>query len=138
MEAKVTYIDGLQFVGEASSGHAIVVDGETAVGGKNSGLRPSELLLIGLGGCTGMDVISILKKKQQNVTGFELNVTGDKAQSHPQKITNMNVEYVIKGKNIDEAAVKRSIELSTTKFCAVKATLQDSVEITTSYKIVDE
>jgi len=81
-QAKVIFTRGLQFVGEASSGHAIVMDGDPGVGGNNTGLRPMELLLVGLGGCTGMDVVSILRKKKQELTGLEVTVLGQKEEIH--------------------------------------------------------
>lgn len=136
--AKVNYTNGLQFVGEASSGHAIVMDGDPAVGGRNTGLRPMELLLVGLGGCTGMDVISIMKKKQQDVTGLEINIEGQKAENYPKKFTDINIEFIIKGKNISEDALKRSIDLSMNKYCSVKASLEGSAKIGYSYKIIQE
>lgn len=136
--AKVTYVDGLQFVGEASSGHAIVMDSDSEVGGNDTGLRPMELLLIGLGGCSGMDVISILKKKKQDVTGLKINVKGQKAENHPKKFTNINIEFIVSGRNISEDAVKRSVELSMNKYCSVKATLEGVAKISFSYKIVLE
>ncbi|MGQ9569652.1 MAG: OsmC family protein [Thermodesulfovibrionales bacterium] len=136
--AKVNYTNGLQFVGEASSGHGIVMDGDPAVGGRNTGLRPMELLLVGLGGCTGMDVISIMKKKQQDVTGLEINIEGQKAENYPKKFTDINIEFIIKGKNISEDALKRSIDLSMNKYCSVKASLEGSAKIGYSYKIIQE
>jgi putative redox protein len=138
VRAKVTYTNGLQFVGEASSGHAIVMDGDPAVGGHNTGLRPMELLLVSLGGCTGMDVISIMKKKQQSVTGLEINIEGEKAENYPKKFTDINIEFIIRGKNISEDAVKRSIDLSMNKYCSVKASLEGSAKISFSYKIIQE
>ena len=137
-KAKVTYVNGMQFVGEADSGHAIVMDGTPEVGGKNTGLRPTELLLIGLGGCSGMDVVSILKKKKQAVSGFEINVNGQKAESYPQKFTEIEIEFIIKGKNISEEAVKRAVLLSMDKYCSVKATLEGSAKIDYAYKIIEE
>ena len=137
-EAKVIFTEGLQFVGEASSGHAIVMDGDTAVGGNNTGLRPMELLLVGLGGCTGMDVVSILRKKKQNLTGLEITVRGQKAENYPKKYTDINIEFHIKGRNISEEAVKRAIDLSMDKYCSVKATLEGSAKITFTYKILPE
>jgi len=136
--AKVTHVQGLQFVGEASSGHAIVIDGDLVVGGHNTGLRPMELLLLGIGGCSGMDVISILEKKKQNVTGFEINVKGKKAENYPKKFTEINLEFVVKGSNISEDAVKRAIDLSMNKYCSVKATLEGSARINFSYTIIQE
>lgn len=137
MEAKLTYVDGLKFVAEADSGHAIVVDGNPEDGGNNAGFRPSELLLVALGGCSAMDVISILKKKRQEVTGFEINVRGDKTTTHPKKFNSLTVEYVVKGKGLDEEAVKRAIELSLGKYCSVKATIEGGVPIEHTYKIVE-
>ncbi|MGB9715337.1 MAG: OsmC family protein [Thermodesulfovibrionales bacterium] len=138
LHAKVTYTNGLQFIGEASSGHAIVMDGDPSVGGRNSGLRPMELLLVGLGGCTGMDVISLMRKKQQDVTGLEINIDGQKSENYPKKFTDINIEFIVKGKNISEDALKRSIELSMTKYCSVKASLEGSAKINYSYKIIQE
>ncbi|NWF52504.1 MAG: OsmC family protein [Nitrospirae bacterium] len=138
LHAKVTYTNGLQFVGEASSGHAIVMDGDPAVGGHNTGLRPMELLLLGLGGCTGMDVISIMQKKQQNVTALEINIEGQKAENYPKKFTDIKIEFIIRGKNISEDAVKRSIDLSMNKYCSVKASLEGSAKINFLYKIIQE
>ncbi len=136
--AKVTYVDGLQFVGEAASGHAIVMDGDADVGGKNTGLRPMELLLIGLGGCSGMDVASILRKKREEVTGLEVNLDGVKASEYPMKYTGITVEFVIRGRNISEEAVKRAVHLSMDKYCSVKATLEGAAKIDFSYRIIQE
>ncbi len=137
-EAKVTYVDGLQFVAAATSGHAVVMDGDVEVGGRDTGPRPMEMLLMGIGGCSGMDVISILKKKKQDVKGLEINVKGDKAENYPKKFTDINLEFVVRGKNISEDAVKRAVELSMEKYCSVKATLEGSAKITYNYKIVGE
>jgi len=138
VKAKVTYVDGMQFVGEAGSGHAIVMDGPPETGGKNTGLRPMELLLLGIGSCSGMDVISILKKKKQSVSGLEINVQGQKAKQYPQKFVGIDIEFVIRGKNISEEAVKRAIELSMDKYCSVKATLEGSAKIEYLYRIIEE
>jgi len=138
LSAKVTYVNGLQFVGEGSSNHAIVLDGESSVGGNNSGLRPMELLLIGIGGCSGMDIISILKKKKQKVIGLEINVSGGQAADYPKKFNNITLEFVVKGRNIAEEAVKRAVDLSMNKYCSVKATLDGCATITFSYRIIEE
>jgi putative redox protein len=138
VKAKVTYVKGLQFIGDASSGHAVIMDGDTSVGGENTAPRPMELLLIAAGGCSGMDVISILKKKKQAVTGLEINVSGQKAEEYPKKFTGVTLEFNIKGRNIEESAVKRAVELSMTKYCSVKAALEGSAEIKYSYTITQE
>lgn len=136
--ATVTYVQGLQFVGEASSGHAIVMDGDSEVGGHDTGLRPMELLIVGLGGCSGMDVISILRKKKQEVTSLKINLKGQKAENFPKKFTDIVIEFVVSGRNISEDAVKRAVELSMNKYCSVKATLEGSAKISFSYKIIQE
>jgi putative redox protein len=136
--AKVKYVDGLQFVGEASSGHAIVMDGDPEVGGSDTGMRPMELLLVALGGCSGMDVISILRKKKQKVTSLEMEVKGKKAEKYPKKYTDIEIQFVVKGKDISEDAVKRAVELSMEKYCSVKATLEGTAKIDFSYKIVQD
>ena len=138
LDCRVVYMEGLQFVGESRSGHAIVMDADPGVGGKNIGPRPVELLLLGIGGCSGMDVISILQKKKQQVTGFEIIVKGQKAEEYPKKLTDVTLEFVVTGKNISEKAVKRSIDLSMNKYCSVKATLEGSAQINFSYKIIQE
>jgi putative redox protein len=138
-KAKVRYTgDGLQFVGSGNSGPAVVMDADTEVGGHNTGARPMELLLIGIGGCTGMDVVSILKKKKEKVTGLEINVDGKKAEEYPQKFTNIDIEYVVRGKNLKEEAVKRALQLSMDKYCSVKASLEGGAKITFKYRIVED
>jgi putative redox protein len=137
-KAKVTFVNGMQFVGTADSGHAIVMDGPSSVGGNNTGPRPMELLLMAFGGCTGMDVISILRKKKQDVTGLELNVNGEMAKDHPHMYTAIHIEYNVKGRDISEDAVKRAIELSLERYCSVGATLSKAAKITHSYNIIPE
>jgi putative redox protein len=137
-KAKVTLVSGMQFVGSSDSGHALVMDGPAASGGSNTGSRPMELLLMALGGCSGMDVISILRKKAQSVSRLEINVTGDMAQDHPHMYTSLGIEYVVTGKNVSEDAVKRAVELSLEKYCSVGATLGKAAKITHSYKIIQE
>ncbi len=136
--AKITLVEGMQFSGKADSGHEVVMDAPASVGGNDKGSRPMELLLISFGGCSGMDVISILRKKQQDVAGLEINVQGEQASDHPHKYTSMHIEYIIKGRDISEEAVKRSIDLSLEKYCAVGATLGAAAEITSSYRIISE
>jgi len=138
LDAKITYVKGLQFVGDSSSGHAVVMDGEPSDGGHNTGPRPMELLLLGAGGCSGMDVISILKKKRQEVTGLEIRVKGEKAEDYPKKFTHITLEFIVKGRNISEEAVKKAIELSMNKYCSVKAALEGAAKIGFSYKIIQE
>ncbi len=135
-KAKVTLVNGMQFVGTADSGHAVVMDAPASSSGGNTGSRPMELLLMAFGGCSGMDVISILRKKKQNVSKFETNVDGEMAEDYPHMYTALHIEYVVTGKNISEEAVKRAIELSLDKYCSVGATLGKAAKITHSYKII--
>jgi putative redox protein len=138
LTAKVTYVKGMQFVGDVESGHALVMDADPSDSGQNTGPRPMELLLAGAGGCSGMDVISILKKKRQDVTGLEINVTGEKAGDYPKKFTEITLEFVVRGRKISEEAVKRAVELSMTKYCSVKATIEGTAKFHYSYKIINE
>jgi putative redox protein len=136
MEAKVTFSQGLQFVGRADSGHALVMDGPVRVGGSDSAPRPSELLLLALAGCTGMDVVSILRKKRQQVSGMEITVSGEQKADHPARFEKLAVTYVIRGEGIDPEAVRRAIQLSEEKYCSVGATLREGVEITSGFEIL--
>jgi putative redox protein len=138
--AQVTWVGpGLRLVGEGSNGPAIIVDhvlpGEER---QETGPRPMELLLVGLAGCTGMDVISILQKKRQPLTGLETRVTAERAEEHPRVYTQIHVEYVVKGQGVKPEAVERAIELSETKYCSAMTMLRQAAEITTSYRIVEE
>lgn len=136
LTSKVKWVDGLQFVGESGTGHAIVVDADGTSGGKNTGMRPMELLLIGIGSCSGMDVSSVLQKKKQNISDIEINVKGEKANTYPKKFTDIEIEFIVKGKDVSEEAVKRAVELSMEKYCSVKATLEGTAKIKFSYKII--
>jgi len=138
VKSKVTYTGGMQFVASADSGHAVVMDADAEVGGSNTGSRPMELLLMGIGGCSGMDIISILKKKKQQVTGLEANVSGTMADNYPHKYTEISIEFIVRGKAVSEEAVKRAVQLSMDKYCSVKATLEGSAKIAFSYKILEE
>ena len=137
VEARVRLIEGTAFVGtSATSRCAVVMDSAEQHGGQGWGPKPIELLLLALGGCTAMDVISILRKKRQDVTDLEVHLTGMRAEEYPQRYEEIGVEFVVRGRNISEAAVARSIELSHDKYCGVTATLNAPVR--TSYRILNE
>jgi len=138
MKSTIKLVNNMQFTATADSGHEVLMDAPPSVGGNNKGSRPSELLLMGLGGCTGMDVISILRKKKQDVTGLEMNVNGETSESHPKMFTDIHIEYVITGRSISEDAVKRAIELSLDRYCTVGTTIGKAAKITHSHKIVQE
>lgn len=138
IEAKVTLVKDMQFTGKATSGHTLSMDADEASGGHNAGFRPMELLLVGFGGCSGMDVISILRKKRQPVSGLEVNVKGEKTDDYPKVYREVHIEYVVKGIGVEKEAVERAIKLSLEKYCSVGATLAKAGTITHSYKIVEE
>jgi putative redox protein len=133
--AVIKQVDGLTFAGKTNSKHWVMMDGPENFGGSDAGIRPKELLLLSLGGCTGSDVASILKKKRVKLDGFEMNVSAEFADEHPKVYTKMHLEYVFYGKDIIEKDVERAIELSQTKYCAVTKMFQQAMEVTHSYKI---
>lgn len=136
--AKVKWTGGMQFVAESETGHAIVLDTSPENGGTDTGMQPMELLLIGIGSCSGMDIISVLRKKRQEVTAIAVNVQGENAPDYPHQLTAVDVEWIITGRNISEEAVKHAVDLSMTKYCSVKATLEHSAKITFRYTIVNQ
>ena len=121
MDAKVIWKQKMSFEGTADSGFKIPLGTSSDFGGNDDGFRPLELLAIGLAGCTAMDVISILAKKKQEVKNFEVRVHVDRASEHPKVFTHLVIEYVVSGKNLDQAAVERAVELSETKYCSAQA-----------------
>lgn len=123
------------FIGITPSGHAQTIETDSA---RAAAATPMELLLIALGSCTGVDVISILRKKRQQVTGYHIEVTGERREDFPRRYTRLRVKHIVRGHDISEQAVARAIELSDTKYCSVAATLRGSAEIVTSYEILDE
>ena len=138
MEIKRAYIKqikGISFAGMTDSKHWITMDGPEELDGANAGIRPKELLLLALGGCTGSDVVTILKKKRVELKDFELNITAEVSDEHPKVFPSMNVEYVFYGENINPKDVERAIELSLTKYCSVTAMLSAGVKITHTYRI---
>ena len=138
MDAKVTWSNRLTFEGTADSGFSIPLGTSPDVGGDDDGIRPMELIALGLAGCTGMDVISILLKKRQDVTAFEVRVHAERAEEHPKVFTSVNIEYLVTGRGIDPAAVERAIELSETKYCPAQAMFGKLMPIELSYTIEDE
>lgn len=131
-EATVVWRDGLQFEGTATSGFSLPLDSGPDAG---AGFRPTELILVALAGCTAMDVISILRKKRQPVTGFEVRARGERSDEHPRVFTHITLEYIVRGRGVEPEAVARAIELSQTKYCPVHAMLRGSVPITSGFRI---
>jgi putative redox protein len=138
MDVKVTWSDGLTFTGSGPSGFSLPVGADPSVGGAADGFRPLELLALSLAGCTAMDVIAILTKKQEKVSGFEVVLHGRRQAEHPKVFTEARLLYQVTGRNISEAAVRRAIELSATKYCAAFAMLVKAFPIETVYEIFEQ
>ena len=133
--AVVKQVQGITLAGRSDSNHWVVMDGSERFGGSNAGSSPKELLLMSLGGCTASDVIPILMKKRVPLQGFEIRLSGTIRDEHPQVFTDIHIEYVFFGIDLKPADLERAIELSTTKYCAISAMLNESVNITHSYQV---
>lgn len=133
----VVWRDDMIFTGYSSGGYSIPLDAIRDHGGHEAGISPMELMLTSLAGCTGMDVISILRKKKQQVTGFEVQVSGIRADEHPKVYTEISVHFVVTGHNVNETAVTRAIELSRDKYCGAAATLRHTATIHYTHEIIE-
>jgi putative redox protein len=137
MTARATLETGMRFDVESGSGHHVTLDAAVEGGGQDAGFRPMELLLAGLAGCTGMDVISILRKKRQDVTGYEVQVRGVRAADHPMVFVEITVEHIVTGHAIQPEAVARAIHLSEERYCGAGAMLGKVAHLTHTYRIVE-
>ena len=137
MDAKATLKEGLTFIATADSGFEVRLDTSRKVGGDESGFPPLELLAMGLAGCAAMDVLSILRKKQQKVTAFETRVHADQAPDYPKVFTKMSLEFIASGHGINQTAMLRAIELSVTKYCTVYAMLSRATPVEVTYRILE-
>lgn len=136
MKATVKWIDGAMFLGESGSGHTVVMDGPEDHGGRNMGIRPMEMLLLGLGGCSNFDVMSMLKKSRQQVQDCRVELTAERADAVPSVFTKIHLHFIVSGTNLKEAHVKRAVELSAEKYCSASIMLEAAgVEITHDYVI---
>jgi len=136
-DAQVTWVDGLQFVAE-SAGHSFVVDGAPGFGG-DTGMPPMRLLLLGLAGCSAMDVVHILRNRMRKpLTGLRVEVEADQAEEHPRVYTRIALKYLVKGRGLQEKDVRRAIELSNEKFCSAAIMLGQAAEIITSFEIAED
>jgi putative redox protein len=134
-EVRARWVGGRQFVGIDEGGQAIVIDASVEGGGQGEGFRPSNLLLAALAGCTGYDVVNILEKQRQRLSGLEIRVRGTQQPDPPWTFTEIHVEYVLRGQDLDPRRVKRAIELSEGSYCSVSATIGGKCRITTSFQI---
>ena len=138
MDATVSWKDGISFTGTGDSGITIPLGPSASLDGDDEGLRPMELFAIGLAGCTAMDVISILQKKRQDVTAFDVKVHVERASEHPKVFTSAVIDYLVTGRAVDEVAVLRSIELSATRYCPAHAMLKQIMPITLQYQLFED
>jgi putative redox protein len=137
MKARVKWIEGVAFLGEAGSGHGIVLDGAPESGGRNLGIRPMEALLIGLGACSAFDVVAILNKGRQTFVGCEVEVAAERGETLPKVFTKIHLHFVMTGAGLDPDKVARAIQLSAEKYCSASAMLGAVAEITHDFEIVE-
>ena len=136
MKAKIKWVEEVTFVGESGSGHSVLMDGPPELGGRNLGVRPMEMMLLGLGGCTSFDVMHILKKARQPVTDCEVELEAERAETEPKVFTRIHVHFIVSGEGLKESQVKRAVELSAEKYCSASIMLaRGGVEITHDYEI---
>jgi putative redox protein len=138
MKARVKWVEGMAFMAESDSGHGIMLDGSPEIGGRNLGARPMEMVLMGLGGCTAIDVMVILGKQRQPVEDCWIELDAERADvAAPKVFTKIHVHYVIKGSGLDPKQVERAVKLSAEKYCSVSAMLKGSVDITYDFEVLD-
>ncbi len=137
MKARVRWLPPMGFVGESGSGHSVVMDGPPESGGSNLGIRPMEMLLLGVGGCASFDVVHILKKARQQVTHCEALLEAERAAQEPKVFTRIHLHFIVSGAGLDEKRVARAIELSAEKYCSASIMLGKTADITHDFEIVE-
>ncbi|MDH5736882.1 MAG: OsmC family protein [Gammaproteobacteria bacterium] len=138
MKGKVRWLEDVSFVAESGSGHEITIDGPPEEGGKNSGMRPMEMVLLGTGGCAAFDVVTILKKSRQEITDCVNELTATRADTVPAVFTSIHMHFIVSGRNLKESQVKRAVDLSAEKYCSASKMLGAAgVNITHDYEIRD-
>jgi len=135
MKARVKLVEGITFVAESGSGHAVVMDASPDVGGRDLGARPMEMLLMGAGGCTAIDVVHILRKARQDLVDCVVELDGERAGEEPKVFTRIHMHYVVTGRGLNPAQVERAIKLSKEKYCSATIMLAKTAEITFDYEI---
>lgn len=137
MKARVKWLEDATFVGESGSGHALVMDGPAEFGGRNLGVRPMEMVLLGMGGCTAFDVMMILKKSRQDVTDCVVELSAERAESEPKVFTRIHVHFIVSGRELKEERVKKAVELSAEKYCSASIMLGNAgVAISHDFEIL--
>jgi putative redox protein len=135
MKARVKWLDHMSFVGESGSGHSVVMDGPPDFGGRNIGVRPMEMLLLGLGGCTAFDVVNILQRSRQPVSGCEVELEAERAEKDPKVFTRIHIHFIVSGRELASDRVERAIQLSAEKFCSASIMLGKTADITHDFEI---
>ena len=138
MKARVQWLDGRAFVGESGSGHAVVMDGAPDAGGRNIGVRPMEMLLLGLGGCTAFDIVMILERMREKVTGLDIALEAERATEDPKVFTHVKLIYKITGRKLKPANVERAVTMSAEKYCSASAMFEKTAKLEHSFEIIEE
>ena len=137
MNISVNWIDGMLMVGKSHSGHSITMDGPPEIGGDNLGIRPMEMLLLGVAGCTMIDVVTTLKKMRQDLTKCETKLSAERADEHPKVFTDIHIEFIVKGHDLDPKKIEKAITLSAEKYCSASIMLGKTASITHDFEIVE-
>lgn len=135
MKARIQWHENAVFIAESGSGHAVVVDGPAEIGGRNLGVRPMELMLMSVGSCSAVDIVQILKKARQPVTGCEVAVDGTRADTDPKVFLRIHLHFIVSGRGLSENHVRRAVQLSAEKYCSASIMLKASAEVTHDYEI---
>jgi len=135
--AKVSWVDGALFVAEGGSGHTLTMDGAPDIGGRNLASRPMEVVLMGMGGCTAIDVVSMLKKQRQDIEGVEVALVAERAQDHPMVFTEVKLVYTVRGRKLNKALVERAVSLSDEKYCSATAMIKKSAKVSHEVLLVE-
>jgi putative redox protein len=136
MKTRVKWLDNMSFVGESGSGHSVVMDGPPEFGGRNLGIRPMEMLLLGLGGCASFDVVSMLKKSKQDLVDCEVEISAERADEEPKVFTKIHLHFIISGNDLSDKRVARAIELSAEKYCSASIMLGKTAIVTHDYELI--
>ena len=137
MKARVKWLDNMSFVGESDSGHSIVMDGPPESGGRNLGVRPMEMLLLGLGGCASFDVVLILQKSKQQIIDCEVQIEAARADKEPKVFTRIHLHFVVTGRSVSAEKVERAIKLSAEKYCSASIMLAQMAEVTHDFQLIE-
>ncbi|WP_022947754.1 OsmC family protein [Methylohalobius crimeensis] len=137
MKARIKWVEDVLFLGESGSGHGVVIDGPPEHGGRNLGVRPMELLLLGVGSCSAFDVIHILRKGRHPVSDCRVEVSAERAENPPKVFTRIHLHFIVEGKGLSEAAVSRAVQLSAEKYCSASIMLGKAAEVSHDFEVVD-